>query len=237
MDHQVERNLRAITKGRVAWSLIQRADDVRRAHPVWRDTQIDLLEVTAAGESPTASSLGEVEEWLARRPGTGLTSAFVRWTPGGQAAAPGVPNRIAIRLLPRYSMLWVGHNDDIGANEMANRLAAALAEEAERLSPRGVSTFSGPLLDLPGPAPLAHHPKEHRMDTRSIGDAVARTSPASVGEATAPPSAMITWSHSDPEGAAGLPGRKAEVLGLAGLLRANGIDADLDLYHLSEAVS
>jgi len=145
-DHQVTRDLRTVTKGRVAWSLVQRADDVRRAHPVWRDTQIDQLEVSAAGESLMASSLAEVEEWVAHRPVIALTSISVRWTPGGQVAAPGVPNRIALRLDQRAPTLWVGHTDDTasklkrsrtGSPTAAARAPSPMRRERLSLTPNG----------------------------------------------------------------------------------------------------
>lgn len=50
------------------------------------------------------------------------------------------------------------------------------------------------------------------------------------------PSAFISWAHSDPDwDAAQVAARRQHVLRLAQQLRHNGIDADLDMFHVGDA--
>lgn len=51
------------------------------------------------------------------------------------------------------------------------------------------------------------------------------------------PAALISWSHSDPEWLADqIDARRDAVLELTNALRRSGIDADVDLFHLSSSV-
>lgn len=226
-DFTAERDLRTVTAGRTDWSLVQAVDAVRLAHPVWQDTVLESLDlVTTTGDQLQADSMAEADQWLARRPSAALSSVFARWAPAGQIVAPGVPNRIAVRLERHSPTLWVGHTDDLGCAEMATRLTDALRAERARISPVGVSTRSGPPLDLPtaSPAPPTRGPTTAVSDVQPTR-AVTETGG---GSGTEPITAMITWSHAG--------ARQDHVLGLAQALRSNGIDVELDLYHQQEAV-
>ncbi len=56
-------------------------------------------------------------------------------------------------------------------------------------------------------------------------------------QADAPTTLLVSWSHADPDWSAEQTAeRKRAVLLLARVLRENGVDAELDLYHVHEAV-
>jgi hypothetical protein len=141
--------------------VVERIDSLRRSSPAWSSLMLELLEVQlCSGTSFSFASLDEAGARLALAPNDSPKTIFVRWTSGGAPAAPGL-RVFAVRLQRGESRFWVRGDDEVMVEGLAARVEAMLAS--------GVSTRSGPPLDLPsltGTPPRAHPRADAHVDQR-----------------------------------------------------------------------